>query len=120
MIGPAETGVWIGEPMAKVDTWDHACGLLVVGAGGGLAGALAGVENGLDVLVIEKSAYVGGATSLSGGTLWILDNPFLKATGAADSRPRPTPICAPWWATTPAPPSRRRGFRPMSPAASNW
>ncbi|MBU1374868.1 MAG: FAD-binding protein [Alphaproteobacteria bacterium] len=71
--------------MATVDTWDHACDLLVVGAGGGLAGALAGVEKGLDVLVIEKSAYVGGATSLSGGTLWILDNPFLKATGVADS-----------------------------------
>ena len=71
--------------MATVSTWDHACDLLVVGAGGGLAGALAGVEKGLDVLVVEKSAYVGGATSLSGGTLWIMDNPFLKATGVADS-----------------------------------
>jgi len=71
--------------MAAGDTWDHACDLLVVGAGGGLAGALAGAEKGLDVLVVEKSQYVGGATSLSGGTLWILDNPFLKATGVADS-----------------------------------
>jgi 3-oxosteroid 1-dehydrogenase len=71
--------------MAAVEAWDHVCDLLVVGAGGGLAGALAGAEQGLDVLVVEKSAYVGGATSLSGGTLWILDNPFLKAAGATDS-----------------------------------
>ncbi|MDB5434571.1 MAG: kstD [Phenylobacterium sp.] len=71
--------------MAAAEAWDHVCDLLVVGAGGGLAGALAGAERGLEVLVVEKSAYVGGATSLSGGTLWILDNPFLKAAGVADS-----------------------------------
>lgn len=66
-------------------SWDHVCDVLIVGSGGGLAGALAARERGLDVLVIEKSQWVGGATALSGGTLWLLANPFLKAAGLKDS-----------------------------------
>ncbi|MCC7268520.1 MAG: FAD-dependent oxidoreductase [Caulobacteraceae bacterium] len=67
-------------------TWDHRCDVLVVGAGGGMAAALEARDRGLDVLVVEKSAWVGGATAYSGGTLWLLDNPFLKAAGVDDSR----------------------------------
>lgn len=66
--------------------WDHRCDVLVVGAGGGLAGALAAKDRGLDVLVVEKAAWIGGATAMSGGTLWLLDNPFTKAAGVKDSR----------------------------------
>lgn len=68
------------------DVWNHACDVLIVGAGGGgLAGALAAADLGLDALVVEASKHLGGSTSLSGGTLWLLDNPFLKAAGGEDS-----------------------------------
>lgn len=66
-------------------TWDHSCDVVVAGSGGGLAGALAARDRGLDVLVVEKAKWIGGATSMSGGTLWIFDSPFLKAAGLDDS-----------------------------------
>lgn len=68
-----------GEP------FDHVCDVLVVGAGGGLVGALAARDAGLDVLVIEKSALVGGSTALSGGTLWLFANAVSRAAGLPDT-----------------------------------
>lgn len=65
--------------------WDYQCDVLVAGSGGGLAGALAARDLGLDVLVVEKAKWIGGATSMSGGTLWIFDSPFLKSAGLEDS-----------------------------------
>ncbi len=65
--------------------WEHHCDVLVVGSGGGLAGALAARDRGLDVLVVEKAKWIGGATSMSGGTLWLFDSPFLKSAGLEDS-----------------------------------
>lgn len=41
--------------------------LVVVGSGTGLLAALTAAEEGLSVLVVEKSQYVGGSTALSGG-----------------------------------------------------
>jgi len=44
----------------------------VVGAGaGGMAAALAASIEGLEVLVCEKSAQVGGTAATSAGTLWV-------------------------------------------------
>ena len=46
--------------------------VLVLGAGaGGMAAALAASIEGLDVLVCEKGAQVGGTAATSAGTLWI-------------------------------------------------
>jgi hypothetical protein len=46
--------------------------LIVLGAGGaGLAAALFGATEGLKTLVIEHTAFVGGTTALSAGSLWI-------------------------------------------------
>jgi succinate dehydrogenase/fumarate reductase flavoprotein subunit len=46
--------------------------LIVLGAGGaGLAAALFGAIEGLKTLVIEHTAFVGGTTALSAGSLWI-------------------------------------------------
>jgi 3-oxosteroid 1-dehydrogenase len=53
--------------------------------GGGLAAALAAADAGASVLVIEKQALVGGSTCMSGGVVWIPDNPLMRADGVADS-----------------------------------
>lgn len=46
--------------------------LIVLGAGGaGLAAALFGAIEGIKSLIIEHTAFVGGTTALSAGSLWI-------------------------------------------------
>ncbi len=62
--------------------------LLVVGSGTGMAAALAAAECGLKVLIVEKSAYVGGSTARSGGALWLPASPILEDNGAGDTMPR--------------------------------
>ena len=65
--------------------WDYVTDALVVGSGGGLVGALAANRAGLDALVIEKQAVVGGSTAMSGGILWVPNNPVILASGVDDS-----------------------------------
>ncbi|AFM16367.1 succinate dehydrogenase/fumarate reductase flavoprotein subunit [Mycolicibacterium chubuense NBB4] len=62
--------------------------LLVVGSGTGLAAALAAREQGLSVLVIEKSTVVGGSTARSGGALWLPASPVIAEGGGNDPSPR--------------------------------
>jgi glycine/D-amino acid oxidase-like deaminating enzyme len=46
--------------------------VLVVGTGGGgMTAALTAKNAGLDVLLVEKSAFFGGSTALSGGGIWV-------------------------------------------------
>ncbi|MEU4314002.1 FAD-dependent oxidoreductase [Nocardia sp. NPDC024068] len=72
---------------ASEQHWDHEVGFLVVGSGaGGFTGALAAADRGLDTLVIEKGAYYGGSTALSGGGVWVPNNPVLLREGLRDSR----------------------------------
>ena len=69
------------------EAWDHQVDFLVVGSGcGGLTAALTADAHGLDTLIIEKAAVYGGSTALSGGNIWIPNNPTLKRAGLADSR----------------------------------
>jgi 3-oxosteroid 1-dehydrogenase len=69
------------------DDWNHQVDFLVVGSGcGGLTAALTAHAHGLDTLVIEKAAVYGGSTALSGGNIWIPNNPTLCREGLADSR----------------------------------
>lgn len=58
--------------------------LLVVGSGTGLAAALAAHEQGLSVLVIEKSSYVGGSTARSGGAIWLPSSAVIEECGGND------------------------------------
>jgi 3-oxosteroid 1-dehydrogenase len=68
-----------------VTEWDHTTDLLVVGSGGGLVGALRASSLGLDVVVAEKTDKVGGSTGMSGGVIWLPDNPMLARVGVPDS-----------------------------------
>lgn len=66
--------------------WDQQCDVIVVGSGaGGLTAALMAQDLGLDSLIIEKTALIGGTTAVSAGVIWIPDNPLLAALGATDS-----------------------------------
>jgi 3-oxosteroid 1-dehydrogenase len=66
--------------------WDHSVDLLIAGSGGGgMAAALAAVDSGIEPLVIEKQTLVGGSTGLSGGMVWLPDNPLMRAEGIPDS-----------------------------------
>ncbi|WP_327743490.1 3-ketosteroid-delta-1-dehydrogenase [Streptomyces europaeiscabiei] len=62
--------------------------LLVIGAGTGMAAALAGHEAGLKTLMVEKTEYVGGSTARSGGAFWIPASSLLTAEGAGDTAER--------------------------------
>lgn len=65
--------------------WDHITDFLVVGSGAGMIAALRAHALGKKVLVIEKTDKVGGSTGLSGGVLWLPNNPFMKRKGMSDS-----------------------------------
>ncbi|NVK43999.1 MAG: FAD-dependent oxidoreductase [Oceanospirillaceae bacterium] len=60
--------------------------VLVVGSGAGAqAAALRAHDNGLKVLVIEKSDRYGGTSAVSGGGIWIPDNHQIPGLGGSDS-----------------------------------
>lgn len=53
--------------------------------GGGMVAALAAADSGAEVLLLEKQALLGGSTCMSGGIVWIPNNPLMRAEGIADS-----------------------------------
>jgi succinate dehydrogenase/fumarate reductase flavoprotein subunit len=60
--------------------------VVVLGAGaGGMTAACVAAAEGLRVLVIEKSPFVGGTTALSGGMVWIPANAKATRLGSADT-----------------------------------
>ncbi|MGN6337528.1 3-ketosteroid-delta-1-dehydrogenase [Mycobacterium sp.] len=73
---------------ARLPVRDKVVDLLVVGSGTGMAAALAAHERGLNVLIVEKSSYVGGSTARSGGALWLPASPILADKGAGDTGQR--------------------------------
>lgn len=66
--------------------WDSEVDLLVAGSGmAGLSAALVASVEGLQVLLCEKEAKVGGTTATSGGVIWIVGSSEARAAGATDS-----------------------------------
>ncbi|WP_027502444.1 FAD-binding protein [Rhodococcus sp. UNC363MFTsu5.1] len=72
---------------SSATTFDYEVDFLVVGSGaGGLTSAFTAAANGLDTLIIEKAGAYGGTTALSGGNIWVPNNPTLVREGLSDSR----------------------------------
>jgi succinate dehydrogenase/fumarate reductase flavoprotein subunit len=68
------------EPISK--TYDT----VVIGAGaGGMTAAAVAAAEGLSVLLIEKTEFIGGTTAWSGGMVWIPVNDKMKAVGIDDT-----------------------------------
>ncbi|MDM4142874.1 MULTISPECIES: FAD-binding protein [Mycobacterium] len=66
--------------------WDHSVDLVIAGSGGGgMVAGLTALDCGLEPLIIEKQPLVGGSTGLSGGIVWLPNNPLMRADGIADS-----------------------------------
>ena len=64
---------------------DGTCDVLVIGAGAaGMTAAATAAAHGLGVTVIEKTGFVGGNTSYSGGMVYIPNNAKMAAAGQPD------------------------------------
>ncbi len=69
----------------SVASFDEEFDCVVVGSGGGsMCAGLLARSAGRSVLILEKTAYVGGTTARSGGVMWIPDNPLMKRDGIED------------------------------------
>jgi succinate dehydrogenase/fumarate reductase flavoprotein subunit len=68
--------------MSASDAYD----VVVIGAGaGGMTAAAVAASEGLSVLLIEKTEFVGGTTAWSGGMVWIPVNAHMKQAAIDDS-----------------------------------
>ncbi len=68
--------------MSASDAYD----VVVIGAGaGGMTAAAVAAAEGLSVLLIEKTEFIGGTTAWSGGMVWIPANAGMKQAGLDDS-----------------------------------
>ena len=74
------------DPAWKKAVQRHEYDVVVIGSGAaGLSAALSAGARGSRVLVVEKSALVGGTTALSGGGIWVPCHHYQSAIGAVDS-----------------------------------
>jgi 3-oxosteroid 1-dehydrogenase len=67
-------------------TWDCTVDVVIVGSGGGgMVAALTTADAGASALVLEKQELLGGSTAMSGGIVWVPNNPVMRAEGVQDS-----------------------------------
>jgi len=73
--------------MTDTTTWHREADVVVLGSGGAaMTAAIAAHDFGAkDVVILERNGMVGGTTAMSGGMLWIPNNPYQVAAGIADS-----------------------------------
>lgn len=73
--------------MSDQDRFEQSFDIIVVGTGAaGFATAMGAVDEGLSVLLVEGSEKWGGSTSMSGGGMWLPNNPLMRRDGVGDSR----------------------------------
>ncbi|GAA2976049.1 3-oxosteroid 1-dehydrogenase [Microbacterium terrae] len=69
--------------------WDFEFDVVSVGSGGGgLVAAASASDAGGTALVVEKRGVLGGSTGMSGGVVWLPNNPVMKRDGIDDSEER--------------------------------
>src|SRR5512139_3293623 len=72
---------------ATATGWDEEYDVVIVGSGGGgMAAALTAADAGLSAVIVEKGSKYGGSTAISGGGIWVPNNPTLRRKGHNDSR----------------------------------
>lgn len=66
---------------------NHEYDVVVVGTGAAaFAGAISAADRGLKVLMVESTEKWGGSSSMSGGGMWLPNNPLMRRDRAGDSR----------------------------------
>jgi len=74
------------DQTAAPPRWDMDSDIVVLGTGAaGLSAALAAAVGGARIVVLEKTAVIGGTTAMSGGGTWVPNNAKMRAAGFADS-----------------------------------
>lgn len=74
-------------PARKPEKWNREVDVVVMGTGGAaLTAAITAHDQGLKVLVVEKTHQIGGTTAFSGGVPWIPMNRYMKEKGIEDTR----------------------------------
>ncbi|WP_182113173.1 MULTISPECIES: FAD-dependent oxidoreductase [unclassified Actinotalea] len=74
-------------PTPTTSTYDETYDVVVVGSGSaGFATAMGAADEGLKVLILESTDKWGGSSAMSGGGMWLPDNPLMRREGAGDSR----------------------------------
>lgn len=67
-------------------TWDKTVDLLIVGSGAAaLSAACVAAQQGKQILIVEKTDYLGGTSATSGGGVWIPCSDTAAAIGQVDS-----------------------------------
>ncbi len=67
--------------------FDHTYDVVIAGTGAaGMATALGAADKGLRVLMLESTDKWGGNTAMSGGGMWLPNNPLMRHDRVADSR----------------------------------
>ncbi|HBX80127.1 MAG: FAD-binding protein [Propionibacteriaceae bacterium] len=68
-------------------SWDHTYDVVVVGSGAAaFAAAVTAADAGLSVVMLEGTDRWGGSSAMSGGGMWLPNNPLMQSDGAGDSR----------------------------------
>ncbi|MFD7718821.1 FAD-dependent oxidoreductase [Streptomyces sp. NPDC059814] len=87
LLGPHTTERQEGTPMRDGrQEWDATHDVIVVGSGAGaLTGALAAAADGLDTVVLERTALLGGTSAYSGAACWLPGTQVQERAGLDDS-----------------------------------
>ena len=68
-------------------TWDHSYDVVVAGTGAAaFAAAITAADAGLSVVMLESTDRWGGSSAMSGGGLWLPNNPLMRRDKVGDSR----------------------------------
>jgi 3-oxosteroid 1-dehydrogenase len=91
MTGPGPTEATGAE--TKIN-WHKEADVVILGAGcAGITAALAAQDAGAKVLVLEVQSIPGGTSRVSGGAVWIPNNPVMKQADLPDSREEALAYC---------------------------